>query len=182
MLQSAGMFITVYILQLFPFPESFETREENTQNTISLSISWQKYHFEAQYYYRCRINNILILPFITFYIIQQFMGKLIAYFPSLKLRIWYGKYQEFAWLIRMDSGLMIGFLALLSELKSIVIAHNQWPPKTCSIPYWTTSVLSSATTALVLIQESVISSASTAEHWISHDEITTESLNSLELN
>jgi hypothetical protein len=34
-----------------------------------------------------------------------------------------------------------------------------------SIPYWTTSVFSSTVTDLVLIYESVASSASTAEHW-----------------
>jgi hypothetical protein len=39
----------------------------------------------------------------------------------------------------------IGWLNLLPpflQLKSILTAHNQWLPKICSIPYWTTSVSS----------------------------------------
>jgi hypothetical protein len=39
-------------------------------------------------------------------------------------------------------------------------AHDQWLSKTRSIPYWTTSFLSSAVTDLVLIYELVTSSAS----------------------
>jgi hypothetical protein len=52
------------------------------------------------------------------------------------------------------------------ELKSIATAHNQCLSKTGSIPYWTTSVLSSTVTDLVLIYESVTSSAS-AVRWLS---------------
>jgi hypothetical protein len=42
----------------------------------------------------------------------------------------------------------------------MMTAHNQWLPKTRSIPYWTTSVFSSTATDLVQIYESAISSAS----------------------
>jgi hypothetical protein len=55
---------------------------------------------------------------------------------------------------------MIGFIGTSLQLQSIITAHNQWLSKTRSIPYWTTSVLSSAVTDFVLIYESVTSSAS----------------------
>jgi hypothetical protein len=45
-------------------------------------------------------------------------------------------------------------LLLQSLLITITTAHNQWLPKTRSIPYWT-SVFSSIVTGLVLIYESV---------------------------
>jgi hypothetical protein len=51
-------------------------------------------------------------------------------------------------------------VALPLKLQSIVTTHNQWLPKTRSIPYWATSVFSSTVTDLVLIYESVTSSAS----------------------
>jgi hypothetical protein len=44
-------------------------------------------------------------------------------------------------------------------------AHNQLLSKTCSIPYWSTSVYLSTVTDLVLIYESVTSSASVV-HWL----------------
>jgi hypothetical protein len=47
---------------------------------------------------------------------------------------------------------MIGFIGTSLQLQSIITAHN--------IPYWTTSVFSSAVTDLVLIYESVTSAAS----------------------
>jgi hypothetical protein len=52
-------------------------------------------------------------------------------------------------------------------------AQNQWLSKTRSIPYWTSSVFSSAVTNLVLIYESIISSASvvrwlTLHSWTLH--------------
>jgi hypothetical protein len=50
---------------------------------------------------------------------------------------------------------MIGFIGTSLLLQSIITVHNQWQPKTCSIPYWTTRVFSSAVTDLVLIYESV---------------------------
>jgi hypothetical protein len=43
---------------------------------------------------------------------------------------------------------------------TIITAHNQWLSTTRSIPYWITSVFSSTVTDLVLIYESVTSSAS----------------------
>jgi hypothetical protein len=55
---------------------------------------------------------------------------------------------------------MIGFIGTSLQLQSIITAHNQWLPKTRSILYWTTSIFSSAVTDLVLIYESVTSSAS----------------------
>jgi hypothetical protein len=61
----------------------------------------------------------------------------------------------------------IGWLVLLAlrlQLQFIITAHNQWLPKTRSIPYWTTSVFSSTATDLGLIYESVTSSASVV-HW-----------------
>jgi hypothetical protein len=57
---------------------------------------------------------------------------------------------------------------LLLQLQSIIIAHNQWLSKTCSVPYWTTSVFSSTVTDLVLIYESVTSSASVVRWLILH--------------
>jgi hypothetical protein len=62
------------------------------------------------------------------------------------------------WLI--ITGSVLDLLALPIQLQSIIRAHNQRLPKTRSIPYWTTSVFSSAVTDLVLIYESVTSSAS----------------------
>jgi hypothetical protein len=47
-----------------------------------------------------------------------------------------------------NNGLWIGWLDLLPHLKSqsITTAHSQCLSKTCSIPYWTTSVFSSIVT------------------------------------
>jgi hypothetical protein len=62
-----------------------------------------------------------------------------------------------------NNGLWIEWLDLLAlplQLQPIITAHNQWLPKTRSIPYRTTSVFSSTVTDLVLIYESVTSSAS----------------------
>jgi hypothetical protein len=64
-----------------------------------------------------------------------------------------------------DNGLWTGLVdfwryLLRSPIIILTITHNQWLPKTRSIPYWTTSVFSSAATDLVLIYESVTSSAS----------------------
>jgi hypothetical protein len=55
---------------------------------------------------------------------------------------------------------MIRFIGTYLKLQSIIIANNQWLPKTRSIPYWNTSVFFSTATDLVLIYESVTSSAS----------------------
>jgi hypothetical protein len=41
----------------------------------------------------------------------------------------------------------------------MIIAHSQWLSKIRSIPYWTTSVYTSTVTDLVLIYESVTSTA-----------------------
>jgi hypothetical protein len=41
---------------------------------------------------------------------------------------------------------MVGFIDTSLQLQSILTAHNQWLSKTRSIPYWTTSVFSSAVT------------------------------------
>jgi hypothetical protein len=60
-------------------------------------------------------------------------------------------------------------------------AHNQWLSKTRSIPYWTTSVFSSAMTDLVLIYESVTSSASIVR-WLTLHSLNTQQLNWTELN
>jgi hypothetical protein len=88
-----------------------------------------------------------------------------------------------------NNGFWIGWLDLLALLlqllliKSIITAHNRWLPKIRSIPYWTTSVFfysfSSVVTDLVLIYESVPSSASvvrwiTLHSWtLNHDWTTT---------
>jgi hypothetical protein len=69
-----------------------------------------------------------------------------------------------------NNGFWIGWLdllALLLQLQSIIRAHKRWLPKTRSIPYWTTSVFSSTVTDLVLIYESVTSSASSVR-WLTH--------------
>jgi hypothetical protein len=55
---------------------------------------------------------------------------------------------------------MIRFIYISLQLQSIITALNQWLSMTRSIPYWTTSVFSSAVTDLDLIYESVTSSAS----------------------
>jgi hypothetical protein len=60
---------------------------------------------------------------------------------------------------------LLDLLALLLQLQPIITAHNQWLSQTRSIPYWTTSVFSSAVTDLVLIYVSVTSSAS-AVRWL----------------
>jgi hypothetical protein len=53
---------------------------------------------------------------------------------------------------------MVGFIDTFMQLQAITIAHNQWLSKT-SVPYWTTNVFCSAVTDLVLIYESITSSA-----------------------
>jgi hypothetical protein len=54
---------------------------------------------------------------------------------------------------------MIVFIGTSLQLQPItysyITAHSQWLPKTHSIPYWATSVFSSAVTYLVLIYESL---------------------------
>jgi hypothetical protein len=40
----------------------------------------------------------------------------------------------------------LDLLALRLQLQSIITAQNQWPPKSRSIPYWTTTVFSSIVT------------------------------------
>jgi hypothetical protein len=57
---------------------------------------------------------------------------------------------------------VIGFISTSLQLQSSIRAHSQWMTKTRSIPYWTTSLCSSSVTDLVLIYESVTSSAATA--------------------
>jgi hypothetical protein len=77
-----------------------------------------------------------------------------------------------------NNGFWIGWfnlLALLLQLQSIVTAHNQWLLKTRSIPYWTTSVFSSTVTDLVLIYESITSSASVVR-WLTLHSWTLNSL------
>jgi hypothetical protein len=51
-------------------------------------------------------------------------------------------HEGFAWLVIMGSRL--GLLALLYNYNQFITAHNQLLSKTRSIPYWTTSVFSSA--------------------------------------
>jgi hypothetical protein len=55
---------------------------------------------------------------------------------------------------------MIGSIGASLQLQPIITAHNRRLSKTRSIPYWTTSVFSSAVTDLVPIYESVTSWAS----------------------
>jgi hypothetical protein len=55
---------------------------------------------------------------------------------------------------------MIGFVGTSLRLQPITTTHNEWLPKTRSIPYWITSIISSTVTDFVLIYESVTSSAS----------------------
>jgi hypothetical protein len=62
--------------------------------------------------------------------------------------------------VTYSNGFWIGWLdllTLLTQLLLITIAYSRW---LASIPYWTTSVFSSTVTDLVLIYESVTSSAS----------------------
>jgi hypothetical protein len=58
---------------------------------------------------------------------------------------------------------LLDLLALLLQLQPTATAHNQWPPKTRSIPYWPRNVFSSAVNNFVLM--SVTSSAS-AVRWL----------------
>jgi hypothetical protein len=89
------------------------------------------------------------------------------------------------WLITTGSGLDDWiYLRLLLQSLLITINYNQWLSKTRSTPYWTTSVFSSIVTGLVLICESVTSSASvvlwlTLHSWTLN---TTELLNVTELS
>jgi hypothetical protein len=73
---------------------------------------------------------------------------------------------------------MIAFIGISSTTITITTGHNQLLPKTRSIPYWTTSVFSSTVTDLVLIYESVTSSASVGR-WLAlhskHSTLLTES-------
>jgi hypothetical protein len=82
-----------------------------------------------------------------------------------------------------NNGFWIGWLDILAlwlQLQSIIAGHNQWPSKTCSIPYWTTSAFSSDATDLVLIYVSVTSSASVVRWLALHSwTVTNASLNSL---
>jgi hypothetical protein len=68
------------------------------------------------------------------------------------------------WLIimgfRLDDWIYWRFYYNYSSLQSFIAAHNRWLPKTRSIPTWTASVFPSTVTDLVLIYESVTSSAS----------------------
>jgi hypothetical protein len=65
-----------------------------------------------------------------------------------------------------NNGFWFGLWDLLALLlQSLIKAHNRWLPQTRSIPSWTTSVFSSTVTDLVLIYESVTSSAS-FDRWL----------------
>jgi hypothetical protein len=68
------------------------------------------------------------------------------------------------WLIITGSGLDDW---IYYHFFTITLNYNQWLPKTRSTPYWTTSVFSSTVSDLVLIYESVTSSASVV-HWTLH--------------
>jgi hypothetical protein len=81
----------------------------------------------------------------------------------------------------------LNLLALLLQIQPTITAHNQWLSKTRSIPYWTASVFSFAVTDLVLIYESVTSSASivrwlTLHSWTLNSLTNSEWLISPELN
>jgi hypothetical protein len=67
-----------------------------------------------------------------------------------------------------NDGFWIGFIGTLLQLQPIITAHYQWLSKTRSIPYWTTSVFSSAVTDLVMIYESVTSSGSLVRRFTLH--------------
>jgi hypothetical protein len=79
-----------------------------------------------------------------------------------------------------NNGFWIEWLDLLAlQLQLITTAHNQWLPKTRSIPCWTSSVFSSTVTDLVRIYESVTyESLRTSDEWRMR---THSRLNSLEL-
>jgi hypothetical protein len=76
-----------------------------------------------------------------------------------------------------NNGFLIGWLDLLPplQLQPIITAHNQWPSKTRSISYWTTSVFSSTLTDLVPIYKSVTSSTSVVR-WLTLHSWTLNSL------
>jgi hypothetical protein len=60
---------------------------------------------------------------------------------------------RFPWLIMTGFGLhdWIYWHCYYNQLQSLITAHNQWLSKTRSIPYWTTSVFSSTTTAFYFV-------------------------------
>jgi hypothetical protein len=89
----------------------------------------------------------------------------MIYFTLLRMRDSVTSNNGF-WIRRLD------LLALLLQLQQIVTVHNQWQSETRSIPYRTTmSVFSSTVTDLVLIYESVTSSASVVRWLTLHTEL-----------
>jgi hypothetical protein len=60
----------------------------------------------------------------------------------------------------LDDWIYWHFYYNYTQLQSTMTAHNRWMPKTCSVPSWTTSIFLSSAADLVLIYESVTSSAS----------------------
>jgi hypothetical protein len=70
-----------------------------------------------------------------------------------------GTHKYFSWRI-MSSELDDCFYCLFLTITIMIPAHNQWLSKNRPIPYWTTSVFSSTATELILIYESITSSAS----------------------
>jgi hypothetical protein len=55
---------------------------------------------------------------------------------------------------------MVGFIGTyITVTTDYIAAYNQWLPKARSIPYWTTSVVSSTATDLVPIYELVTSAS-----------------------
>jgi hypothetical protein len=91
----------------------------------------------------------------------------MSVFPPIWPLPWSTRHNKFRFRVRgsvIDNNVFwIGLLDLLAlplQFQSITCttAHNRWLPKTCFIPYWTTSVFSVIDS--LLIYESVTSSAS----------------------
>jgi hypothetical protein len=72
---------------------------------------------------------------------------------------------------------MTGFIGTSLQLQSSMAAHNQWLSKARSIPYCPKSIFSSTVTDLVLVYESVTSTATA----LNDDCLTTESFFSARL-
>jgi hypothetical protein len=92
-------------------------------------------------------------------------------------------YDEFAWLIMTVLNSMIGFIGTSLQLQSIITDHDQWLPKTRSIPHWTTSVFSSAwltwfwfTSRSLLHFRFPLVSTPQQNTQLSYDSLTTESI------
>jgi hypothetical protein len=100
----------------------------------------KRYYFSGYYSVEhCRKRIIFIIPCCLSRIVNSERFQNIPY-------VW-------GVCVTNNNGFWIACLDLLTlplELQLIITAHYQWLPKTCPIPYWTTSVFTSTVIDLVL--------------------------------